>query len=352
MGEGIAKVVLNYCNLRTLLSLWALVCLLMSAYVFLYAYLPFLIGQKYFNVLSQKVVTLSRADIPFFIERQRRTVYELSRSEYIQNLIKFTQGEGDVSEERLLRMESFIKAYQQYFGYKQVLLFDMTGHCVFSTVKELQNENINDEKFKAHYAVASYHLTAMTLTADITPFVYDPSIGDKVIFITMPVFFKEALIGCMLVQINNNEVEKMLVRTVALGKTGEYVVSQRITDHVMFILSPVGKPNLTLPIDATISREAGDPAVRAALGYQGHGITTDYRGVKTVAAWYFLPQFNWGFACKTDYAEVMKPVRILGYVALLLFVTALLCSLLYFLKRKAHTDSFRTEEDANGTMRN
>ena len=351
MGKEIAKPILNQCNMRLVISLWALVCLLFSTYVFLYVYLPSFIGQKYFNVLSQKIVSLSRADIPFFIERQRRTVYELSRSEYIQNLIKFTRGEESVSEDRLLRMESFINAYQQYFGYKHVMLFDLAGYCVFSTAKELLNENINDEKFKDNFAVASYHLTAMTLTADITPFIYDPSIGEKVIFITMPVFFKDALIGCMLVQINNNEVEKMLVRTVNIGKTGEYVVSQRIKDHVMFILPPVGKPNLTLPIDGTISHASGDPAVRAALGYHGHGITKDYRGVEVVAAWYFLPQFNWGFACKIDYAEAMKPVRILGYIVLLLFVAALLVSLLYIIKRKAQVDNFRTEADASGTMR-
>jgi hypothetical protein len=287
-------------------------------------YWPMHKARNYFEVTSLQMASLERGDLPFFIERQRRTIFELSRSGYLQNLITFTRGQSEISERQILKMESFIKSYQAYFGYKQIILLNKQGLVVFATVPGLSGKNINDQAYKDSFIVDSFKLVTMTLTSDITPFAYDPLVGQKAIFITMPVFFDEALNGFLVIQLDNGEIERMLTHDVHLEKTEEYLIVQRIRDIITFVLPPAGDPELTLPVRSEISRDEGAPVERSALGYEGYGVVTDYRNIEVAGSWYFLPQLDWGFVHKDDYWAVVFYIRWFGYLLVFLVLCAIL----------------------------
>ena len=137
---------------------------------------------------------------------------------------------------------------------------------------------------------------------------------------------------------NNNEIEGLISKSVDLGDSGEYLVVQRIRDSLVFVVPPPSKPDLILPVRPEISREVGTPTERAALGYEGNGLSFDYRGVFVVGAWYFLPQFNWGFVCKADYVEVVQYIRWMGYFTIFLGLCALLLTLFYFWQKRQHVE--------------
>lgn len=285
-------------------------------------YYPLLKARQYYDFFSKRFASLERGDLPFYIERQRRSVLELSRSQYMQNLILYTQGQSSISERQVLKMESFIKVFQGYFGYKQIFLLDKEGNIVFSTVPGLRGKNIKTEQFASSFLVESFDLTAMTLTTDITPFSYDPLVEQKAIFLTMPVFYDGALNGYLAVQIDNGEIERMIASDVNLGATGEYLITQRMKDIITFVVPPKSDPHLTLTVKPGTNQNVGTPAERSALGYSGYGIAYNYQGIKVVSAWYYLPQLNWGFVFKTHYDEVMSYVFLLGYLRWLLLLCA------------------------------
>jgi signal transduction histidine kinase len=51
------------------------------------------------------------------------------------------------------------------------------------------------------------------------------------------------------------------------------------------------------------------PAIKAAQGENGSGITYDYYGEEVLAAWRYIPSLRWGLVAKIDASEVFAPVR-------------------------------------------
>lgn len=324
----------RYSTPRCLAMLWSLIVLLTPTYFLLMHYWPLYKAQSYFTSIALRLGNLERGCLPFFIEGQRRTVFELSRSVYMQNLITFTQGQSEITEQQVLKMELFIKSYQAYFGYKNVMLIDKEGNFVFSTKPGLRGKSIHDPAYKNGLILPSFKLALKTMTSDITPFSFSPVLEEKAVFVTMPVFFDGSLNGFLVVQLNNNEIEGLLVRTVDLGVTGEYLVVQRVRDTITFVVPPPSQPDLTLPVRPEITRDIGSPTERAALGYEGYGVSVDYRGVLVAGAWYFLPQLNWGFVCKTNYAEVTQYIRWMGYLTIFLALLSLILTAFCFWKKR------------------
>lgn len=279
------------------------------------------------------MASLERGGLSFFIERQRRSIFELSRSVYMQNLITYTQGQSEVTEQQILKMESFIHAYKKYFGYKQVLLLNRQGAFVFSTLPALRGKNIYDEAYKADLILPSYKLVSMTLTSDITVFNFSPVLQERAICISMPVFFEGALNGCLVVQLDDNEIAGMLAENTKMVGAEEYLIVQRLGNVINFIMSPVLQPNLTLQIRPEISRSIGAPSERAALGYEGYGITDNHLGQPVVGSWYYLPQLNWGFICKDSYAYAMRYVRWFGYSIIFFAICLFIATCIYLIRR-------------------
>lgn len=340
MVKGITSFIWKQVYLyRCLIILWSLISVLIPLYFLAHHYWPLFKARNYFYFTSLRMANLERGGLTFFIERQRRSVFELSRSVYMQNLITFRQGQSEVTEQQILKMESFIKAYQGYFGYKQIMLLDKEGQFVFSTVPKLRGKNIHDAAYNNGLILPSFKLVTMTWTSDITPFNYSPVVEEKALFITMPVFFDAALNGFLVVQLNDDEVEQMLAENVRLAGAEEYLIVQRIHNTITFVVSPSSDPHLALPLHDNVSATEGLPPERAALGYQGHGVIKNHAGELIIVAWYFLPQLNWGFVCKDMYVYAMRYVRWLGYGIWFLVLCALLMTILYVMRRKKNDES-------------
>ena len=313
---------------RILIGLWCLIFILIPLYFFLTDYWPKHKAQQYYRFVANRINDPERGGLRFFVERQRRTTYELSRSLYMHNLISYMQGRSEITEQQIHKMESFIKSYQQYFGYKQVFLLDRKGTFVFSTIPGVRRKNINDVEYKDSPMVDSFKLSTMTLVSDITPYIFDPIVKQKALFITMPVFFEGKLNGFLVAQIDSEQVEALLTKDIYRETSGEYLIVQRVGQTITFVVPPVGNPTLTLSVRPETSRDFGAPVERAALGYEGHGVTIDYRGVQVAGAWYFMPQYNWGFVWKTDYTQVVRYIRWMGYSIIFLALLALILTML------------------------
>lgn len=336
MGSRLAYIgILRRCTeLPFVIALWFIIVISASICISLFNYWPMHKAEQYFNLMHDRLDNYGKGSVRFFIERQRRAIFELSRSEYMHHLLTFVQGSAETTEQQRLKMESFIKGFQEYFSFKQIFLIDTKGAFIFSTMADKTGKNIHDPAYKDSVIIDSFKLSEMTLTSDISVYTFDPIVGEKALFIIMPVFYANELKGFLAVQLDSKQIEALLVQKIDLGTTGQYLITQVIKDTITFVVPPADRPNLTFPVRPEIDATHGTLTERSALGYNGFDVLLDNQGIKVAGAWYFIPQINWGYLCKTDYAEIVRPIYWFGYGILLLCALAIVLTGLYISRIK------------------
>ena len=163
---------------------------------------------------------------------------------------------------------------------------------------------------------------------------YAPSVGAPVAFMGAPVIDKGVVIGVLVAQLSNEEIDNVVTggrrwRQDGFGDTGEaYLVGPdhlvrsaprafyENREHYFAELKSVGASDEEI---ADIQRY-GTPvlhqridtqATRAALAdVEGTGEIIGYRGVPTLASWgpLAIPGVNWGLVAKIDSAEAFAPI--------------------------------------------
>ena len=64
------------------------------------------------------------------------------------------------------------------------------------------------------------------------------------------------------------------------------------------------------------------PILQAVQGRRGVGVEPDYRGVRALATWRYLPVLNWGIVVKIDVSEALAPIGRLRFLFLTLGVVS------------------------------
>lgn len=101
------------------------------------------------------------------------------------------------------------------------------------------------------------------------------------------------------------------------GDTGEFTLSKREGDNIVFLLSH-RHGNLDEPKPVPWNSNLAEPMRLALAGKQGTVIGFDYRGVKVLAAYEPVAELDLGIVAKIDLSEVREP-----------FIRAALTSSLY-----------------------
>jgi CheY-like chemotaxis protein len=104
-----------------------------------------------------------------------------------------------------------------------------------------------------------------------------------------------------------------------LGKSGETLLVNRDTVSLSELRG--------IPHSVLRARLKGRPSQLAAQGQTGIAETADYRGVKVLAAYAFIPRTGWGLVSKQDADEVYEPVvsLLLATYGLAAIISLLVC---------------------------
>ncbi|MEX0848916.1 MAG: cache domain-containing protein [Candidatus Dependentiae bacterium] len=328
-------------TVRIFLILLLQIVFIGCVYIPLSYYWPIMKQKELFFLANERT-----NEIIFFIEKQRRYVVELARSEYMQQLIAFAGGQSEITALQVKKMQSFVRGYQESFGYKQIFLIDQTGKFIFSTLEGLVGRNITEE-YRDSSITKSFELIRMTFTSEISQLMYDPLVKQEALFMTMPVFFEEKLIGFLVAQLDSEQIQDVINKFTGLGEKGEFLIAERLGDKLSFVLPPRISPELMFA-RKEISNDLELPIEKAASGFEGFGISRDYRGIITASAWYFIPQVNWGLVAKIDLDSVMFYIYLLRYLIYLLMLCALVLAgflLSQFLYGKSAVVSKKSLED-------
>ncbi|MEH0154592.1 PAS domain S-box protein [Limibacter armeniacum] len=89
-----------------------------------------------------------------------------------------------------------------------------------------------------------------------------------------------------------------------LGETGEILLS-RVSDKRLTFINPSKHRSFGALTEILLEAPDNNAAKKAAMGESDDfGYDIDYRGVKTLAYWNFIPSVKWGLVVKMDYDEV------------------------------------------------
>jgi signal transduction histidine kinase len=94
-----------------------------------------------------------------------------------------------------------------------------------------------------------------------------------------------------------------------MGRTGDTLIARREGGYIVFLNRLRGQPYAPLEHRYEMDSGSPKPSLYASGGEEGIAETTDYRGVKVLAAYRYIPETKWGFVVKEDYDDAFSSIH-------------------------------------------
>ena len=224
----------------------------------------------------------------------------------IQNSLNFDLTEFEKIQSDTITLIETVKNLQDIYNYKNVVITDLEGEVKYS-----YNNALTEVKEGKLYRDLNI------VKDDIDGFIYYsfPFISgdEKVnIYACTPVSDENFdITGYFIIEIDvNKEIFPLIESNESLGTTGEIILCNQTDGLIRYI-------NLLRHSDAleltTIVDPDNDYSIAAQKAVNNEKvdfiIDTDYRNIKTLATWNYIPKLNWGMVVKMDKSEVDKSVE-------------------------------------------
>ena len=134
------------------------------------------------------------------------------------------------------------------------------------------------------------------------------------------------------------------------GETGEFTLSKKEGDHIVFLLShrhfDLGYPK-PVPFDSKLAQ----PTRLALSGQSGTIIGLDYRGEKVLAAYEPVGVLNLGIVAKIDISEIRRPFIIAAFISAIIGIVVMGVGVALFFKitNPLIVNLHKTIEEQKGT---
>ena len=254
----------------------------------------------------------------FFLERAADVRSAQDFLNIRRNLPILSARQSDVANPAYVRakkeLDDQMKTFQQSYGYLDVMLLDSRGkvvyvsndeHSAFQLGKPLNNSMFFEEGKKGIYFTDVF-------------FGLEGDRRIEMIGIAPIRDVRGAFVGAVALEIDMVPIFKFIQDTTGLGKTGEALIARKEGNETLFLSPLQHDPNAALMKVVSAQEKIAVPAIKAAGGENGSGITYDYHGEEVLAAWRYIPFLRWGLVTKIDASEVFAPVRKL--LALVIFI--------------------------------
>lgn len=216
---------------------------------------------------------------------------------------------GRINYMRILDNLHILKQFYKHYNIISIIdgangevLISTYPNIIGKTVESYQNYvNILEKK---DVAVKDIHTSEFTSQNFITYFC-PVCMTD-----TMTLESSDVIIGFILLDINvKNSVEPLICNWPGMGKTGETLLVRRDGNNVVYLNNLRHKQGAALkftsPVDATLDI----PSVLSSGGEEGIKESTDYRNIRVLSAYRYIPVLNWGLVAKQDLTEAFAPIE-------------------------------------------
>lgn len=208
-----------------------------------------------------------------------------------------------------------------FLDYSELFIINsVTGIVEISTDKSREGDNkLEDDFFNKPLESREFF---------ISDIYYSPVLNQPALTLSIPIFCithkEKDVTGILVARVDlQNSFYPYLQDVTGMGDTGETLIVNKDVIALNELRWQEDAP-LKLKINA-------QPALMASQGYTGIHESTDYRGVKVLAAYTYIPETGWGFVAKQDFSEIYAPIRAMLNNFILLF--AVITIILFFVSQ-------------------
>ncbi len=249
--------------------------------------------------------------------------------------------------ENFYRLLHHLNTLREAYGYKEIFICDRFGDLKVTTSTGKVITNV------AGFEFFQMAISGVTFVSPIMPSVIPLENeygklehGLPTLYITTPVVYEHKVIGAVCLRVDVMEISK-LMRSVRLGETGEtylinkdgYMLSE---SKYLKYLKDAGlvQQRTTLEMQVVnaetkeLTRSAGE-CIKGKKGHDAEGYR-DYRGVKVLGFWQWIPELDWGIIAEIDVNEGYGPVKQLHTIVapIIILVTIAVISFAFYFGKK------------------
>ncbi len=249
--------------------------------------------------------------------------------------------------ENFYRLLHHLNTLREAYGYKEIFICDRLGDLKITTSTGRVITNVSGFEFfqKA--------VSGVTFVSDVAPSVIPLEneygkleLGMPTLYISTPVIYEHKVIGMVCLRVDVMEISK-LMRSVRLGETGEtylinkdgFMISESkylkdLKDSGLIIQRATLELQVINPETKKLTRSA-EECIKGKKGHDGEGYL-DYRGVKVLGFWQWIPELEWGIIAEIDVKEGYGPVKRLHTIVapIIFLVTVVVISSAVFFGKK------------------
>ena len=251
--------------------------------------------------------------ISVWMKERKADVAATAREYLVSSFLKFVPGDREYQE-----LISYLQFVRDNYGYKEVSIADIQGKLRVSTREDLLGLSIAEfdyfrEALKGNVFVTRVHPSAFPIQNESG----EMERGVPTLLVSGPVRDdRQRVIGVVSLRVDVMALSREMCR-VKLGGTGEtYLVDENgymITEsrfastiREMGLIKKRTALELKLVDPTTGQLTRGVQAcLKGELGYDVEGYP-DYRGVKVLGFWHWIPEYNWGLMSEIDVDEVYR----------------------------------------------
>jgi PAS domain S-box-containing protein len=216
------------------------------------------------------------------------------------------------------------------FKYHDLLFVDTDGNVFFTVKRESDfGTNLYTGTYKDTWLAKTYRQVMETKETNISDFKHYLPSNMPALFIVTPVFNEGNIIGAVILQVSNEDINEEVRNYIGLGSTGEIVIASREGNEAVFITPLRHDAEAAFNRRVRIGSEEALPIQKAIQGENGSGLSVDYRNKEILAVWRYLPRLRWGMVIKMDTDEAYQHIyNIRKWTALVGVTTIIVVTLL------------------------
>ncbi|MDR4504790.1 MAG: ATP-binding protein [Candidatus Scalindua sp.] len=224
-----------------------------------------------------------------------------------------------MQDERFWRLLSYAEYIKYEYGYKEILISDAEGNVRISTTKGKDSVNISEtEYFKKAMDGITFISQIIPSEVPIENEFGQLEDGLPTMIVSTPIADRNRIMGVACLRVDVKKISD-LMRSIKLGESGEtYLINKQgfMVSESRFIsqLKKEGMvtkrtalvTKLTNPETGRLTKSVAE-CLKGYEGYDGDGYI-DYRGVKVIGFWSWIPELDWGVIAEIDFDEGYQAV--------------------------------------------
>ena len=251
--------------------------------------------------------------ISMWMKERKADTAAIAREYLVRSFLKFVPRDKEFQE-----LTSYLRFIKDRYGYTEISIADSSGRIRVSTREDFVGLGVAEfdyfqEATKGNIFITRVHPSVFPIQNEAG----EMEKGVPTLFVSSPIRDDgDKTIGVVSLMVDVTALSEEM-RRVKLGRTGEtYLVDENgymITDsHFVSTIREMGlvkkRTSLELKlVDPTTGQltKGVQACLKGEPGYDAGGYP-DYRGVKVLGFWHWIPEYNWGLMSEIDEAEAYR----------------------------------------------